>query len=118
MATQKKADTKAKDITVSKTITDPSLINIADDHSFTLEPGHYAVDINIQASGLRSRTRILDITEPTDPITVEMSTSYKLIGDINAREGQRFLIQYHNNRQWNPVQTLPADDYTVTLTLK
>jgi len=107
-----------KSITVIRSVVDASLIDIHEDHSFVLQPGHYAVDIDIRVSGTRSQTRILDVTDPKDVKNIEMSTSYKLRGDIHAGEGQRFIIQYHNITRWMPIQSLDPSQYSATLTLK
>jgi hypothetical protein len=97
-------------------VENPALMTLAEDHSFTLEEAHYKVALQLDITGTRSRTRIIDITEPTDPINIEISMSYQLVGDIHAKKGRRYLIQYLNGREWNPIQTLKPSDYTLTLT--
>jgi hypothetical protein len=132
MATKKatpetvKADDKApaktepesiqKDIIVQSTVITPELIDIKSDHSFSLDDGHYVVEINITPQSVGYRTRIIDITNANDPRAIEYSTSSKLIGEIYATEDRRYLAQYQRNRQWAPIQTLPREQYNITLT--
>jgi hypothetical protein len=110
MATKSKSSTPT--ITVQQLTPDPSLITINDDdHTFTLKPGNYTFDLQMQPP------RGFTNTHPEgDPEILEMSRTALLRGDIHAEDGITYLFQYLDGRQWKPIQTLPDSDYTITLT--
>ena len=108
---------KEHTITVQRMVTDDSLITEQNDHSFSLVPGKYSAHIDLEFQAYTG-VRILDITEKTDPITVEYSSSHFLRGEISAEKGKQFLIQFMRNGRWDAVQTLEPSQYNITLTLQ
>ncbi len=117
MATAKKDITITKhSITVKRTIEDDTLITFNEDHSFTLEPGHYKINIMTPYKAYTG-TRLLDITEKSDPIIIEQSSSGQLLGDIHAEKGKTYLVQYFGNH-WHTIQELDDSQYAITLTLQ
>jgi hypothetical protein len=112
MATSK---TKEQTITVLKQTADPSLITINDDHTFTLTPGAYTADVQIHPPRGFTNTRLIK-APGKNPEIVEQSRTARLLGDIKATTDDIYLLQFLDGREWKPIQTLPSDEYTITLT--
>ena len=121
MATAKKDDAltiEEQTIMTQRMTADPSLIKIDADGIFTLQPGHYNIKVQIgNGTSFATRTRLIDVSKPDNPVNIEYSTSNQLVGDIITTGEEKYLIQQLKGRQWQPIQTLPPSDYTCTITL-
>lgn len=117
MATTKKTDDiQIEDMTIitQKTIIDPGMITFNKNHSFTLQPGNYKIELHVEAGRLGTRTQIRDLT---DNAIMAMSTTGIMRDDFTAIDKHEYIIEYLAERQWQPIQTLDPNNVTATLTL-